>query len=271
MTTAESEIIPYSSSSLPGKRVLVLAPHPDDETLGCGGAIRLYAESKKDIKVVFLTSGDQADPSHRLSHRVHQKPHITDYSLMREREAEKALHVLGVADYEFLRFPDRGLAENYHEAAELLLQIAGDFGPDIVYSPSMIELNPDHRTASKLALELYQTMSPADSDRIPFSLMFYEVTTPLRPNLLVDVTAVYDKKKKALKAYRSQLKLTDYLRHIMALNTMRTLTICSVRKRGWGLVKNSSYAEGYWLTDRLVTDEDVIKWLSYSDACKHRR
>lgn len=263
MTISESEIIPYYPSFPPGNRVLVLAPHPDDETLGCGGAIRLYAESKKDIKVVFLTSGDKADPSHRLSQQAFQKPHITDYSLMREREAEKALHILGVADYEFLRFPDRGLAAHRAEAGELLLKIADGFRPDIVYSPSMIELNPDHRTAAGLAIELQKAMRPADNDGTPFSLIFYEVTTPLRPNLLVDVTPVYEKKKKALKEYRSQLKLTDYLGHIVALNEMRTLTISSVRKRGWRYVKNCRYAEAYWIADRLMTDEYIFRWLSY--------
>ncbi len=266
MMISESEIIPYYATSPPGNRVLVLAPHPDDETLGCGGAISLLAEARKDIKVIFLTSGDKADPSHPLSNRAHQKTHITDYSALREKEADKALLALGVPDYEFLRFPDRGLAENFEDVFIRLLNIFKNYRPDAVYCPSMIELNPDHRTASGLAIELQKAMaSPDDKDMIPFSLIFYEVTTPMRPNLLVDVTAVYEKKKKALKKYKSQLKLVDYFRHIKALNEVRTLTVSPVRKRAWGFEKSCKYAEAFWLADSLLTDEDIIKWLSYRE------
>jgi len=109
----ESEIIPYHVSEPPGERVLVLAPHPDDEALGCGGTVRLLIEAKKKIRVLFLTSGERADPAQEVSPAVHCSGSaagscVTDYSLMREKEAERALRVLGVSEYAFLRFPDRG-------------------------------------------------------------------------------------------------------------------------------------------------------------------
>lgn len=253
MIIAESDIIPYHPTSPPGNRVLILAPHPDDETLGCGGAIRLYAESKKDIKVVFLTSGDKADPANHLSRIVHNETHITDYSFMREKEAVNALNVLGVphSDYEFLRFPDRGLAENYREASEMLVQIAGDFRPDIIYSPSMIELNPDHRAAASLSLDL-QRARASRHDRV--GVVFYEVSTPLRPNMLVDITSVFRKKMKAIKKYRSQLRLIDYLGHMTALNTFRSLT-----------VQQAGYIEAFWIVAQSLTPEEIKKWLGYAD------
>ncbi|MDP2754341.1 MAG: PIG-L family deacetylase [Nitrospirota bacterium] len=121
----EFDIIPYHLSHPPGERAIVLAPHPDDETLGCGGTIRLLLKSKRPVKVIFLTSGEKADPSHKLSQIVQienppyvsllnenpgippllkgggggllNKSHvITEYALLREKEAVKALRVLGV-------------------------------------------------------------------------------------------------------------------------------------------------------------------------------
>ena len=248
---AESEIIPYHVSLPPGGRVLVLAPHPDDETLGCGGAIRLYTESKKKVKVVFLTSGDKADPANRLSQRVRGDMHITDYSLMREKEAEDALRVLGVSDYAFLRFPDRELAEHSSAVENMLMQAAEDFQPDIIFSPSVIELNPDHRATAYLSMELQRNISHAN---VMVGLAFYEVSTPLRPNMLLDISAVFGRKKKAAIKYRSQLKLIDYLGHMTALNTLRSLT-----------VRGADHVEAVWFSAQPQSEDQMKRWLGYLD------
>jgi LmbE family N-acetylglucosaminyl deacetylase len=250
----ESDIIPYHLSHPPGERAIVLAPHPDDETLGCGGTIRLLLKSKRPVKVIFLTSGEKADPSNSLSHIVPSPlagegkgeggSHITDYSLMREKEAVRALKVLGVSDYEFLRFPDRELNLYYKSALDRLLEIIGTYMPDTIYSPSMIELNPDHRATAALSMEIQRINKG--------KIVFYEITIPLRPNILVDITDMFAVKKKAIKKYKSQLKLLDYLRHIISLNAIRTLT-----------VQKAQYAEAFWVMEKPLSDIDVGKWLGY--------
>ena len=272
----ESDIIPYHLSHPPGERAIVLAPHPDDETLGCGGTIRLLLKSKIPVKVIFLTSGDKADPSNKLSQEVLAKVsnghppqplpsregliyqpspltgegkgeggfHVTDYSLMREKEAVRALKVLGVTNYEFLRFPDRELNLYYKSALDRLLEIIGTYMPDTIYSPSMIELNPDHRATAALSMEIQRINKG--------KIVFYEITIPLRPNILVDITDMFAVKKKAIKKYKSQLKLLDYLRHIISLNAIRTLT-----------VQKAQYAEAFWVMEKPLSDIDVGKWLGY--------
>jgi LmbE family N-acetylglucosaminyl deacetylase len=254
----ESDIIPYHLSRPPGERAIVLAPHPDDETLGCGGTIRLLLKSKIPVKVIFLTSGDKADSSHKLSHNNPPSPpfskggkgglpddsHITEYALLREKEAVRALKVLGVTNYEFLRFPDRELNLYYKSALDRLLEIIGTYMPDTIYSPSMIELNPDHRATAALSMEIQRINKG--------KIVFYEITIPLRPNILVDITDMFAVKKKAIKKYKSQLKLLDYLRHIISLNAIRTLT-----------VQKAQYAEAFWVMEKPLSDIDVGKWLGY--------
>jgi LmbE family N-acetylglucosaminyl deacetylase len=266
----ESDIIPYHLSHPIGERILVLAPHPDDETIGCGGTIRLLVQLKKSVKVVFLTSGDKADPSHKFSHVVHNEisplleggkgrllneSHFTEYALLREKEAEKALRVLGVTDYEFLRFPDREIHDHYKDALEDLLGIMNVYEPDTIYSPSMIELNPDHRATAALSVEIQKRIPEHRTDMrnsSPIKIVFYEVTTPLRPNMLIDITSTYRRKKKAIKKYASQIKLTDYLKYITALNVFRALT-----------VDGASRVEAFWCVDRPLNSEEIITWLSY--------
>jgi LmbE family N-acetylglucosaminyl deacetylase len=291
----EANLVPFHVSPPKGDKALILAPHPDDETLGCGGTIRLLLLRKTPVKVIFLTSGEKAEPSQKLSKtaldknsptpalekgdagRLHNSPpdrnHITHYALLREKEAVKALRVLGVSDYEFFRFPDRELDVYYKDALERLLKAVETYMPDTIYSPSVIELNPDHRATAALSLEIQRIaiktdaphpLSPPEEGKtrdevMPIRLVFYEITTPLRPNMLIDITTTYNKKKKAIKKYTSQLKLTDYLKHITSLNTFRSLTI-----------KGSRYVEAFWCTERPLSEEDIAKWLSYQQKISER-
>lgn len=230
----ETDLVPFSASEPVGGRVLVLAPHPDDETLGCGGSIRLLAEKGVPVKVLFLTRGDKALPGGGSS-----------YSALREKEAKKALSILGISDYEFFRYPDRGLYASLDDMSAAVSASIDDFRPDTVYSPSVVDLNPDHRAAAGMALTL--------RERYGLSVAFYELTTPIRPNVLVDISRVFGLKKKAIKAYKSQLKITDYLRLVTALNAYRTFT----------LGKQVSYAEAFWVLSEKCEAEELLSWLHF--------
>src|SRR5262249_28804815 len=94
-------------------RLLVVAPHPDDETLGAGGLIQRVLQAGGAVKVVFMTSGD-GFPTGVTSARHIQQPQARDYreyGMLRRTEAKQALALLGVhgKDVVFLGFPDSGL------------------------------------------------------------------------------------------------------------------------------------------------------------------
>lgn len=236
----ESEIIPYRTNVPPGEKIIVLAPHPDDETLGCGGSLRFLLKAKKQIKVLFLTMGEKADPSVR---------NVGKYEAIREKEALRAMKILGISQYEFLRFPDRELSFYGIELKKKLESSIKHFVPDIIYSPSPLELNPDHRTTASIAEEM--------ANFFGMNIIFYELTTPIRPNLLVDISDEYRTKKRAIKSYKSQLKILDYLTLIKSLNRYRTMTLGS----------RTRYAEAFWFLDKNEK-KDMFSWLSYDRLYK---
>src|SRR5438876_784267 len=93
--------------------VLVLAPHPDDESIGCGGTICLHTGRGDRVAIAFLTSGELG-----LSELPQEKARG-----VREREAERAAEILGIASLNFFRFADRHVGDQVEKAAEALRPI----------------------------------------------------------------------------------------------------------------------------------------------------
>lgn len=187
--------------------IVVLAPHPDDEAIGCGGSILLHAAAGDRVTVVFLTSGELG-----LDHLP-----IADAWEIREREAKVATEILGVARIEFLRLPDWYVGDAVAKGGELLRPIIRDEKPDIIYLPHPEEWHPDHRAALpvlRAALSSWESAIP--------ELRGYEVWTPLPDyNEVADITAVMRQKLCAVRTYESQLASFAYDRAVRGLNQYR--------------------------------------------------
>ncbi len=144
--------------------VLVIAPHPDDETIGCGGTLCRHARQGDRVGVVYLTSGELG---------LKQLPRDKAWAV-REREARRAADILGVRPLQFLRLPDWFVGDSLKAAARLLRPWLLAEKPQLIYVPHEAEWHPDHQAAFRLLRLLLQT------DRIPRpEVRAYEVWTPL--------------------------------------------------------------------------------------------
>jgi LmbE family N-acetylglucosaminyl deacetylase len=184
--------------------VLVVAPHPDDEAIGCGGTIIRHAEAGDRVYVAFLTSGE-------LSHKDRPAEEVRD---IREREATFAAAVLGVEAHEFLRRPDFGLEDDLDGAAAALAQVIERRNPDRVYVSHRGEWHPDHRAAC--------TITSALAGPRQLEVLTYEVWTPLTEFAEVeDISAQMSRKLEAIGCYSSQLETFDYIRAATGLSQYR--------------------------------------------------
>jgi LmbE family N-acetylglucosaminyl deacetylase len=220
MTMPEAEAIPFEPQDLRGERLLVLAPHPDDEVIGCGGLVALHLRQGRPVHVVVATDGAQAGDASQ-----------------RESESRAALALLGDATIEFLRFPDRELA-NAGELGERLAAILREWKPDLIAVPSPLEIHPDHIALARAFCDLIARDPSLFADLAVARVAFYEVSAPLRPNTLVDITAVADAKYAAIQTHASQAAIHDYTSYARGLNVWRTMT----------LPAHVKFAEGYWTT-----------------------
>jgi LmbE family N-acetylglucosaminyl deacetylase len=187
--------------------VLVIAPHPDDETIGCGGALYLHACSGDRVSAAFLTSGELG---------LKKLPAEQVWAI-REQEARRAGKILGLAELFFLRQPDWKLCDHVTVAATALRSILKREMPTLIYLPHPSDWHPDHQAA----WPIIRTALKRSGLRAP-KIRAYEVWTPISQfDEVQDISAVMPRKLRALRAHRSQVGDFDYKRAVLGLNQYR--------------------------------------------------
>jgi LmbE family N-acetylglucosaminyl deacetylase len=223
----EHELVPYRAlAPLPVERLLVLAPHPDDEVFGLGGMLALAADQGCRVSVIVLTDGGAGGDA-----------------AVRERESRAAAAALGydrgTDALRFWRLPDRGLNPD-----EALVQRIGReieaLRPQWVLAPSPFEIHPDHRATCRAAIDA--VAGAWSGQGAAPQLGFYEVGQPLMPNVLVDITPVLARKRAAIACFGSQLDVQHYDEQVLALNRYRAYTLGTA----------VSHAEALWLPGTLA-------------------
>lgn len=197
--------------------VLVFAPHPDDEILGCGGTLARHVETGDHVTVVYMTSGDAG------SRHIPKK----QLASIREKEALASCSLLGISDLVFLRNPDGYLVYNQSNLVELI-NLIRDRQPQLIYLPHQHDAHKDHRATHELALEArLRAAGPwfQECKGNPWQvemMLAYEVWTPLQHYMqVVDITSHMEKKLAALSLHRSQLADISYDQAISGLNRYR--------------------------------------------------
>ncbi len=202
----EHDLVPYIPGELPGDPILVLAPHPDDEVMGCGGFLARASDEGREIHVIILTDGAaQGEPEERRA------------------ESLEAARRLGLSEPVFAGFEDRGLEHDRPELTEAIRHALERTDPRLLLVPSPAEVHPDHRA---VALAAYHLLSdPEVPVRDDLELVSFEVSAVLRPNLLLDVGAVWSRVRHAVEAFASQLEVHPYLEILEGIATARRLTL----------------------------------------------
>lgn len=204
--------IPVPSFTLPEVTgpILVLAPHFDDDIIGCGGTLYKYNKQGKTIYVAYLTDGTGGRP---------EEVPAGDISRLRYEEAKRALEVLGIPSEKCFCLGIRdGSVSECSDGGKVRDAIAR-IKPGLIFTPYIMDIHPDHRGANYLLanyLENFGQECPEVRE-----ILMYEVWTPLIPNVGVNITDIMDKKLEALRQHQSQLKMMRYIEMVSALNLYR--------------------------------------------------
>lgn len=199
----------------PGRSVLVLAPHPDDEVAGCGGTLAIHARQGARVTVVHMTDGRLG--SLRLETLCGAERQAFQSELVRTRKAEAAAaaRILGVGDPVALDFRD-GELRRTRAAIARIEELLAAHRPDIVYVPFPCDRHADHVETARI---FAAAAAAADGCQVDA----YEIWSPLYPTSLVDITAVADVKRRALLEFRSQIDDNNLVHSILGLNAYRSM------------------------------------------------
>ena len=202
-------------------KILIIAPHADDESLSMGGTIANYINQGFEVNLVILTG-----PS--------EKPHefISNDLLKTIRtESKRAIKILGIKNTIYLNYPPVTLIDlPQYKFIKSLQEIIYDITPDYIFLPFANDLHKDHRHTSyavnvicrpylesskKLKKVLaYETLSETNLD-------FYQER--FKPNVYFDISDTLDRKLDALKEYKSQLQKSNQPRTLDVIKALATL------------------------------------------------
>jgi LmbE family N-acetylglucosaminyl deacetylase len=194
--------------------VVVLAPHPDDEVIGCGGTLRKHVLSGHRVTVIYLTRGEKSCTSKGLSEKQRAD--------LREKEARASCAVLGISDAIFLNGRDMDIASS-NDLESDLLDILESRRPRVLYIPHVADNHIDHQAAHSLAVKAIRCVHGQPECLI----LGYEIWSPLRADCAVDITHVMPSKIRAIRCHRSQLLVANYVAMIKPLAFYRARTMLS--------------------------------------------
>ena len=194
------------------KKILVILAHPDDPEFFCGATIRRWTQMGHEVSYCLLTRGDKGSNDRSVR--------SFDLALLREGEQKAAAHELGVEGVRFLDYEDGYLVPTL-ETRKRITRIVREVRPDIIMScdptnffPNEASINhPDHRAAGQIVVE---AVFPATGNPLYFPELLLEGLEPHsvkevwlsvtgQPNVVIDVTATWADKIRALKHHSSQI------------------------------------------------------------------
>ena len=192
--------------------LLVLSPHPDDEIIGCGGTLTKLIARGARVTVAQLTDGSATVGLRGQPDGVR--------SNVRLEEAQSVATRLGVAELVLLKQPDSNLVCD-DSTVNSVVQLLDRVRPASIFTPFVNDPHPDHLAASRI---LQRALPESSLDLDSTKVLGYEVWSFVPPNTLSVVDDQFDTKADLLLAYRTGMKVVNYVAFCEDLNSYRAYT-----------------------------------------------
>ena len=215
---------------------LVIAPHPDDAEIFCGGTLALIASRNQSTGIIDLTQGEMG----------------TRGSVeLRKKEAAEASRILGIKARENLSLPDCGIDAHKEEHVHALVRAIRKLNPEIIAIPDRHDRHPDHTAAYELCYRAVffaglKNYGPTLGQPIaPPTVLIYQLREDMNPSFVVDVSAQYQKKCEAVRAYASQVGLSNQGEGVTLFGSQLSLSSLEARDAFLGAKIGVPFGEAF--------------------------
>jgi LmbE family N-acetylglucosaminyl deacetylase len=195
--------------------ILVIASHPDDETLGCGGTLARHIEEGDDVHVICMTNGVSSRGQDLLAIKARQLAMC------------KAMKSLMVQSYQLLDYPDNKMDSlPLLEIVQCIEILINKIKPNIVYTHFYGDLNIDHQITYRAVMTACRpqpgfSVGEINCFEIPSSTNWEGSNQSIfHPNMFIDITNYWKYKKRALKDYKIEMKSVPHYRSIDSLDIL---------------------------------------------------
>ncbi len=193
-------------------KILIIAPHSDDEVLGCGGTIAKHTIKGDEVALCIVTKGYTPDWSEEFMQK-------------RQEQIKMSCEILGISKIYLMNYPTAKLDTiPQKELNQALKEVISDFKPDMMFIPHKGDLNKDHRLIFEAALVaarpiehkikkilVYETLSETE---------WGQAIELFIPNVYVDITDTFAKKKEAMQAYENEIKPAPHPRSMEVIEAL---------------------------------------------------
>lgn len=212
------------------RKILIIAPHPDDEVLGCGGTVVKHSKTGDEVYLCIVTKAYTPEWSE-------------EFLKNRQKEVEKANKILGIKKTYFLDFPTVKLDTiPQKEVIKAIYKVIDEVKPNIMYIPHEGDINKDHRLVFESCLVATKPINYKIKRILSYeTLSETEWGQPIEsftPNVYVNISETFEKKIEAMKAYESELKQYPHPRSLEIVEVL-------AKKRGSEILVK--FAEAFML------------------------
>lgn len=226
--------------------VLVFGPHPDDIEICAGGLVLVLRRRGYTVGGIDMSEGESGTRGSPADRRD---------------EAARGAALLGLAFRENLGLPD-GRIENTPEARDLVIGAIRRHRPRLLVAPWISDDHPDHSRTGHMVKEARflagcARIGPDGPPWRPGRVLFYPSREPLVPTLVVDVSAVFDEKMRAVRAHASQLHDPSSREPRTTISSPEFLAAIEAGSRHFGAMIGVLHGEAYVVEGPLAIDDPV--------------
>tara|TARA_B100001057_G_C22606385_1_gene854838 strand:+ start:263 stop:931 length:669 start_codon:yes stop_codon:yes gene_type:complete len=219
------------------ENILVIAAHPDDEVLGCGGALINHKKKKDNITVIILSDGESSRNQKNLQLKINN----------RKNNAIKVSKIIGYKNLFTYNYPDNQMDNvTFLDIVQTLEEKINYIKPNKIYTHYPYDLNIDHQITSKAVTTATRPLSKHNVQEI----LFFEIPSStewaykaFKPNLFINIEKNIEKKMKLLNIYKNEMRNVP---HPRSLKNIKNLAM--IRGSQSGL----KYAEAFKIYRKIL-------------------